>query len=214
MNRTSSVSDSWTFTADLRDLLLTRCRDHDLPTYPTAKRHAAIAIIIGADQDGEDSWFILTKRAAKLRRHAKQWALPGGRIDEGETPYEAAIREAKEEIDLTLTKDHCLGELPSYLTQTGFLMTPFLFWIDAGPTLTADPVEVDEIFTIPLALLAADDAVVMINDLEDAPPLLRLYVGENRIHAPTGALLYRLRQSILLGDHAPLPRFREPGWAK
>lgn len=58
-----------------------------------------------------------------MNRHAGQWALPGGKLDEGETAVDAALRELQEELGLQLTPDHVLGLLDDYTTRSGFVMT-------------------------------------------------------------------------------------------
>ena len=67
---------------------------------------------------------MLTLRASTLRNHAGQYALPGGRIDEGETPEQAALRELREEVGLTLEPDAVLGRLDDFATRSGFAITP------------------------------------------------------------------------------------------
>ena len=71
---------------------------------------------------------LLTRRAAGLRAHRGQWALPGGRCDEGETPVEAALRELHEELGLELGPDDVLGLLDDYPTRSGYLITPVVVW--------------------------------------------------------------------------------------
>ena len=68
--------------------------------------------------------FLLCRRAAKMNRHAGQWALPGGKLDQGETAIDAALRELQEELGLQLSEQHVLGLLDDYTTRSGFVMTP------------------------------------------------------------------------------------------
>ncbi|NET73879.1 MAG: CoA pyrophosphatase, partial [Sphaerospermopsis sp. SIO1G2] len=95
-----------------------------------AKKHAAVAITLVELQTApqvynipfQKEWIgetavVLTKRAVTLKKHAGQWALPGGRIDAGETPEETALRELAEEVNLQLTADHILGRLDDYSTR-------------------------------------------------------------------------------------------------
>src|SRR5204863_8525771 len=90
---------------------------------PAERRPAAVAIVLVPDDDGR-ACFLLTRRAATLRAHARQWALPGGRIDAGESAEAAALRELAEEVGLTLHADAVLGRLDEYPTRSGFVITP------------------------------------------------------------------------------------------
>src|SRR5438067_1492451 len=90
-----------------------------------ALRHAAVALtLLESEEIPGSTAFLLTRRAADLRSHRYQWALPGGRCDEGETPVAAALRELEEEIGLTLGPEDVLGMLDDYPTRSGYLITP------------------------------------------------------------------------------------------
>src|SRR4029450_10505388 len=92
-------------------------------------KHAAVAITLVETEDGSgETALILTGRVAGLRSHGGQWALPGGRIDAGETPAHGALRELAEEIGLALTPDDILGTLDDYPTRSGYLITPLVVW--------------------------------------------------------------------------------------
>lgn len=124
---------------DARDLL------------PGPFRPAAVLVpIVHGDEPGA----LLTRRAATLAAHAGQVAFPGGRIDPGDaSPEAAALREAEEEIGLAPSQVELAGRLPAYFTGTGFCITPVIGLLPAGLVLSANPAEVETIFTLPLATL-------------------------------------------------------------
>ena len=96
---------------------------------------------------------LLTQRHAGLSKHAGQIAFPGGRIDEGETPHQAALREAQEEVGLEPSRVQMLGYLPNYLTVTAYQVTPVVAVVQPGFTLQLQRAEVDEAFEVPLSFL-------------------------------------------------------------
>src|SRR4051794_35455449 len=96
---------------------------------------------------------LLTLRAAKLSAHAGQVSFPGGRIEAGETPEAAAVREAAEEVGLDPRLPELLGRLPDHATGTGFRITPVVGLVPAPLNLTPDPGEVEEPFELPLSVV-------------------------------------------------------------
>jgi 8-oxo-dGTP pyrophosphatase MutT (NUDIX family) len=94
---------------------------------------------------------VLTLRSADLADHAGQISLPGGRIDPGdEDARAAALREAEEEIGLHRDFVETAGRLDTWLTGTGFEVTPIVGLVRPPPPYRPDPVEVAEVFEVPL----------------------------------------------------------------
>jgi 8-oxo-dGTP pyrophosphatase MutT (NUDIX family) len=114
----------------------------DRPLKPAAVLIAVVGAAAGASM-------LLTRRADSLVSHTGQIAFPGGRLDPGETAVEAALREAREEVDLDPGTVHVLGLSDTYETGTGYLITPVIGWIERLPPLTPSPHEVAEIFQTP-----------------------------------------------------------------
>ncbi|NMJ41372.1 CoA pyrophosphatase [Roseomonas sp. JC162] len=96
---------------------------------------------------------LLTLRSARLKSHSGQVSFPGGRMEAGETPEEAALREAEEEVGLDRSLPELVGRLPSLLTGTGFSVTPVVALLRPPFALRPEPGEVEEPFEYPLARL-------------------------------------------------------------
>ena len=156
--------------------------------------------------------FLLCRRPARMRRHPGQWALPGGRLDAGETPLEAALREVEEEVGLRLAADTALGQLDDYATRSGFVITPVVLWCAGDVTLRPDPGEVSAAYRVGLHVLR-NGAPRFVAIPESDRPVLQLPIGNDLIHAPTAAILYQFREVALLGrpgvrvDHVEEPVF-------
>ena len=111
------------------------------------------AVLIGLVERAAGLSVILTRRADTLRRHTGQIALPGGRRDPGETPWQTALREAHEEIGLEPQFVSVAGLSTPYRTGTGYLITPVVGFVRPGCSLTAYPDEVADIFETPFGFL-------------------------------------------------------------
>lgn len=97
---------------------------------------------------------ILTRRTSHMRDHGGQIAFPGGRADPGDTdPVDTALRETAEEVNLPRDRVRVLGRLPSYVTRTGYVVTPIVGEVRGPVDLRPEPFEVEEIFEVPLAFL-------------------------------------------------------------
>lgn len=92
---------------------------------------------------------LITRRSLQLKKHAGQWALPGGRIEAGETPEETALREMAEEVGLELGRERIIGRLDDYTTRSGFTIKPVVVWGGHVGKLQPNPAEVQSIHRIP-----------------------------------------------------------------
>jgi 8-oxo-dGTP pyrophosphatase MutT (NUDIX family) len=127
-----------------------------------------------------------------MRRHPGQWALPGGRVDPGESALETALRELDEELGLRLAPEAVVGWLDDYVSRSGHRITPVVLWGGGDPSLTPAPNEVAAVFRIGLAALTAAE-IRTIEIAESERPVLQLWLGDDRIHAPTAAMLLQFR---------------------
>ena len=186
------------------------------------------AVVVGVTQEGHGAgveglphhsgWstapaLLLTRRASGLRSHAGQWALPGGRMDEGETPEQAALRELREEVGLTPDPGAVLGRLDDYTTRSGYLITPVVVWLDAAPDLQLNPQEVHSAHRIPFSELTRADAPILNLVQTTQREVLRMPVGQRWIAAPTAAFLLQFREVCLLGRPTRVAHFDQPAFA-
>lgn len=119
---------------------------------PEGRKLRPAAVLVGVLDAADGPRLILTKRSSKLAHHPGQIAFPGGKIDEGDADAEAAaLREAREEIGLTSEQVQILGRLPEHETVTGYRVIPVLAKVSGPVTFAAEPGEVAEVFTVPLA---------------------------------------------------------------
>lgn len=137
--------------------------------------------------------FLLCRRAAKLRAHARQWALPGGRCDPGETVQQTALRELHEELGLELGQDAVLGLLDDYPTRSGYVITPVVVWGGGDVVLAPNPTEVAYAYRIGLHELCRTDSPRFVHIPESEHPVVQVPLGGDMIHAPTGAVLVQFR---------------------
>ncbi len=191
-----------------------------------AAKAAAVALAVidegyGADMSGmpnHDDWqsraaLILTRRSSKLRNHAGQWALPGGRVDAGESPEDTALREMREEVGLALDHSAVIGRLDDFVTRSGFAMTPVVIWAGPQRHLSPNPDEVDSIHRIPVVEFMRDDAPMLEHLPEAQTPVLRMPVGDSWIAAPTAAILYQFREVCLCGRATRVAHYEQPAFA-
>lgn len=207
------------------------------------KRHAAVALVLVDSEIGEDrvdpapvdDWiagrqmgegldgrmvgvsggasFLLCRRASRLTSHPAQWALPGGRLDPGESAVDAALRETQEEVGIALPRSAVLGLLDDYSTRSGYVITPVVIWgggrLDPRPA----PAEVVAVYRVGLHQLQREDSPRFITIPESPRPVVQIPLGNDLIHAPTGAILLQLRWLCLEGRHDSVAELEQPLFA-
>ena len=182
-------------------------REHPLDD----RRHAAVAVVVVDSGDGPG--IVLTKRSSRLRAHAGQWALPGGRLDEGETPEDAALRELHEELGLEVTADDAvLGRLDDYPTRSGYVITPVVLWSGLpADAMAPNPAEVASAHVVGADVLAVEPRFITIPESES--PVIQLPMLRTLIHAPTAAVVYQFRELALYGRTTRVDHLEQPVFA-
>lgn len=183
---------------------------HEEPP-PTLKR-AAVAIALTDDEQGDGAAFLLTRRAAGLRSHKGQWALPGGRCDPGENQAQAALRELHEELGLRLPESEVLGLLDDYPTRSGYLITPVVVWAGRGVSIVPNPAEVASVHRIGLGEIEREDVFSFTSIPESTRRVIRFHLRDGHIHAPTAALIYQFSE-LLAGRHTRVAELEQPVFA-
>ncbi|MEE2061847.1 NUDIX hydrolase [Rhodococcus artemisiae] len=175
------------------------------------RRHAAVVIAVLDDGAGNPV-MPLTRRPTKLRAHPGQFALPGGRLDPGETPEDAALRELHEELGLDAPPDTIVGRLDDYVTRSGYVMSPFVVRSDAAVAdLKPSPDEVDVLFSVTETELDSEPRFVDIP--ESDKPVIQWPFRGHLIHAPTAAVVYQFREVALHRRHTRIDGLEQPVFA-
>lgn len=157
--------------------------------------------------------FLLCRRAAGLNRHASQWALPGGRVDDGETVIDAARRELHEELGVELAGGAVLGLLDDYATRSGYVITPVVLWGGGELDLQPEAGEVLAAYRVGLHELLRADSPRFVSIPESDRPVVQVPLGNDLIHAPTGAVLLQFRWLGLEGRDDPVADLEQPVFA-
>jgi 8-oxo-dGTP pyrophosphatase MutT (NUDIX family) len=156
---------------------------------------------------------LLTRRAVGLRAHSGQWALPGGRVEPGESALDAARRELWEEIGLVLDASAVIGVLDDYPTRSGYVITPVVFWGGDDPRLSTDPGEVRAVHRVSFHELCRPDSPRFITIPESDRPVVQVAIGGDFIHAPTAAVLLQFRRVAIEGVVERVAGYEQPVFA-
>jgi 8-oxo-dGTP pyrophosphatase MutT (NUDIX family) len=176
-------------------------------------KQAAVAVTLVESDDGSgEAAFVLTRRGRGLRAHKGQFALPGGRCDEGESAVAAALREVEEELGLRLRADDVLGMLDDYPTRSGYVITPVVIWAEQTRPLLPNPEEVASVYRIPLAEIARADAIDFVTIPESERRVIRIRMNGSLVHAPTAAVVYQFHE-VLAGRHTRVSDLEQPVFA-
>jgi 8-oxo-dGTP pyrophosphatase MutT (NUDIX family) len=201
------------FDAELRARLTENLARSTLaPLAERGLKRAAVCVIVTDDGSGEAA-LVLTRRAEHLSTHSGQFALPGGRLDRGESALEAARREAREEINLELAPGDILGRLDDYPTRSGYVITPLVAWCAQTAQIKPNPAEVAKIYRVALADLGRPGTPEFVSIPESAQPVIRYPLLGTKIHAPTAAVMYQFMEVALLGRATRVAHLEQPVWA-
>ncbi len=209
----------WRIGEGLREHVAQNLSAFERRTAPAeGQRAAAVALTLVDVAEGEaadQAGFLITRRASTLRNHGGQWALPGGRLDPGETPEEAARRELSEELGVECGPESVLGLLDDYATRSGFVITPVVLFVGrlAEAALVPDPAEVAAAYRVPLDVLEAPGVPRLRAIPESDRPVISIAMLETDIHAPTAALLFQLREVALHGRSTRVDHYEQPVFA-
>ena len=195
--------------ADRRTLAASIARFSRAEVTADGLKAASVALFVVLEVDGPS--LLITRRAAGLRNHAGQWALPGGRRDPGESIEDAARRELLEETGVEVAADEVLGA-GRLVTRSGYIMSPVVVWGGpVSPTMSGSAAEVAQIHVIPLADF--DVAPRLLSIPESDNPVIQLPLLGGYLHAPTAAIIYQFCQVALHGLATRVAHFEQPVFA-
>lgn len=165
----------------------------------TSFRPAAVLIAV---TERDDPGVLLLHRPSNMRAHPGQIAFPGGKIDAGETPTEAALREAHEELGINARDVRIIGTSDVYRTHSGYEITPVLGIIPPDLTIRPNPTEVAQWFEAPVGHVL-DPASHVVRDVEWEGGMRQYYEimwQDHCIWGVTAALIVNLSRRLRWHD--------------
>lgn len=181
-----------------------------LPLPLDGRRPASVALCVVL-RAGE-ACLLITRRAPRMRAHAGQWALPGGRRDPGETLEQAAVRELAEETGVEVGPGAVLGVLDDYPTRSGYVMSPVVVWGGSSDgTFTPQESEVARVHTVPL--VDFDVTPTLLSIPESDAPVIQLPLLGGMLHAPTAAVVHQFVELAVRGRCTRVAHYEQPVFA-
>ncbi|MCY4313474.1 MAG: CoA pyrophosphatase [Gammaproteobacteria bacterium] len=201
----------------LKQLIGDRLKEFDYRVIDdNSLRHAAVvlAVVDHNDRPGHAS-ILLTRRPKTIGRHSGQYALPGGKVDSGETSVEAALRELHEELGVDANSQEVLGRLDDYPTRSQFRIAPIVVWLGSACTLTPSPDEVAFVYRIPFEELDSEAIPLFEPGVDPDRPILcsEFPTLGRRMYSPTASIIYQFREVAIRGLSTRVAQYDQPRFA-